>query len=486
PVAEPEYFEPKITINEKIPEDDVKIELVTPEEFYSEKASEPIIEEPVFEEPVIEEAPFETDQQIPLSNEKPYSILIRSYKNETNAQKDLKRLSDLGFSPYIVKTYDEENYFSFNIHAGACEKMEEAFPIQEELSKSGIDFAIISDFKTFKDKIAQFDKLNKENKVNYEVSDKNLADIYSENVLNCIINFPTAPQFGIDQVGVFDFSNIEDGADRIASLQSLFSTVKNIDFSTSTISCCSFCVFTDELYSKSISAAMFSGSDFNYKAESQSNIKPFTIKSGEMDCVLDNDENSTYLFCISKDKGTFIFLETTDYSQEELFALFNNNIENQGLLAYDEVKNTLLILPDKSAKFDAKFRSFMLEKVTYEYSKGREYSPWSTPLVGQWFAEGSYLLKDEILSLGYFYLNYDYIANLTHDLFMEAKIQDKDTEKESHYSTINDGNSWYLDNEFMKELSFTEKAYIFAIDVFSDSIFTEDNLIEISRQLKIW
>ena len=498
--AEPKLIEPTITINEKLPDEEIKIELLTPEEFYNEKNDDSAIDDSAIKEPSIErpsdeipneeltakEMPFETDQEIPLSNEKPYSILIRSYKNEANAQKDAKRLYELGFSPYIVKTYDEESFFSFNIHTDASDKMEDEFPVQEKLSQAGIDFTIISDFRTFKDKIASFDKLAKENKVNYEVSDKNLADLYSENVLNCIINFPTVNNFAIDQVGVFDFSNIEDGKERIASLQSLFSTVKNIDFSDSSIDCCSFCVFNDELYSKSISAAMFTGSGFNYKAETLENIIPFIIKSGEMDCILDTDENSTYLFCISKDKKSFIFLETTDYSKEELFSIFNNNIENKGLLTYDEVKNTLLILPDKSAQFDAKFRSFMLEKVTYEYSKGREYSSWSTPLVGQWFAEGSYILKDEILSLGFFYLNYEYLANLTHELFMEAKIQDTDKEKESHYSKINDGNSWYLDNEFMKELSFTQKAYIFAIDVFSDSIFTEDNLIEISRQLKIW
>ena len=62
--------------------------------------------------------------------------------------------------------------------------------------------------------------------------------------------------------------------------------------------------------------------------------------------------------------------------------------------------------------------------------------------------------------------------SLTNELFMEAKIQDKDKEKESHYSKINDGNSWYLDNEFMKELSFTK-----AFCVGYDEQFTSTNEI---------
>ena len=437
----------------------------------------------------------------PLSQEKPYSVFVRDYKVEQNALNDMARLAELGIESYLIKTFDEEKYFSFEIHVGAFSSIEEANIIQKNLAKVSIDYTDVSDYQNIKKKIESYDNLIAVENISYENINGDLSSLYSDKVLYCIKNFPVQKDTIIDQVGVFDFENIEDSFERTKNLRSLFATVENIDFTSATIESCAFSVYTDELFSKNTSVSLFYGSDFNFKETAQSKIREFHDKGNILNCVLDSDDNTTYLFCINQSKNIFIFIETTDYSQEELFNLFNNQANEDGLLSYPEFKNTILILPqndneyqkfaeynssEKNKAENIKFSSFTLENVSYEYSKERDYSEWSVPLVGQWFAEGRFSINDEMVSIGYFFLNYDYSAKLSHNLFMKAKMQDKDKDRISHFSKVNGGNSWYLDNEFMKELSFTQKAYVIAVDSYSDSAFEENDMIEIAKKLKIW
>lgn len=78
-------------------------------------------------------------EEIPVSIEKPYSVMVRSYKEEQAAINDKERLNENDVNAYILKTFDDSSYFSFNLHAGAFDKVEEVEDLQEKLEDLGIE-----------------------------------------------------------------------------------------------------------------------------------------------------------------------------------------------------------------------------------------------------------------------------------------------------------------------------------------------------------
>ena len=135
PVPQPEPAPKPIPkpepIPEPIPEPPVKepepliIEEPVPEPPVEEAKEEPIPEKP----PVIivdEPKTLDKNEKAVLSEETPYSVLVRSYKYNQFAENDCNRLKELGFDAYLLNTFDEKAFFSFNIHAGAFASKEEA------------------------------------------------------------------------------------------------------------------------------------------------------------------------------------------------------------------------------------------------------------------------------------------------------------------------------------------------------------------------
>lgn len=120
----------------------------------NKKVVEKIVEKPV--KPVVLE---ENKNEIPVSEEKPYSVLVHSYKEEQAAENGKKRLKENQIDSFILKTFDEKSYFSFDLHSGAFDSPEEAEPLQEKLEELGIEDTKIADYEKEKEKVQNMMKL---------------------------------------------------------------------------------------------------------------------------------------------------------------------------------------------------------------------------------------------------------------------------------------------------------------------------------------
>ena len=78
-------------------------------------------------------------EEIPISEEKPYSVLVRSYKEEYAAENTKDRLVEDDIDAYVLGKFDEKELFSFDVHAGAFSSEEETEDLIEKLEEKGIE-----------------------------------------------------------------------------------------------------------------------------------------------------------------------------------------------------------------------------------------------------------------------------------------------------------------------------------------------------------
>lgn len=90
-----------------------------------------------------------------------------------------------------------------------------------------------------------------------------------------------------------------------------------------------------------------------------------------------------------------------------------------------------------------------------------------------------------MFSVSFFDLDYDYNAKQIHKMFMNEK-KNNYIDKKNHPSDVANADSWYLDNYFSNELSFSTKSCIIAINSYGDNRFKEEDLVDISKDLQIW
>ena len=134
-------------------------------------------------------------QQDITSEEKPYSVHIKSYKEETPAVRDKERLEKKDIDAYVLKSYDEDTYFSFDLHAGAFEKEEDTRPLIEKLEDLGIEGAQVADYSDLKDAIEQYNEIVDTTTVSASQGNFEIPDSFSAAVQAIISEYPINPNF---------------------------------------------------------------------------------------------------------------------------------------------------------------------------------------------------------------------------------------------------------------------------------------------------
>ena len=453
-----------------------------------ETAVEEIIEAPV--KPIVLE---ENKNEIPVSQEKPYSVLVHSYKEEQAAENGKKQLKENGVDSFILKTFDDKSYFSFDLHSGAFDSPEEAEPLQEKLEELGIEDTKIADYEEEKEKVQKYDEIIKTQPVSYDFGNNEIPDIYSAPVVSIIRQFPINKNFTLENLMIFDFDNLRSMDEKLPSLDEVSDIIK----SSEKLHAVSIASYKDDLFNKDVKIFIFSSDEnalpdiLDLKKNFQEDAlleevedfkiqdMQFQLKDGILNSlILKSDEN--YIFFGVNEKRDLAVLMSTENFSESQFEAFLNNFENDSsLLIYPQIRRTLLVLPKKT-EIERNFLSFTLEKVDDSYAESKGYADWSIPIVGHWNAKAIFNQEDEIVSVGFFDLDYDYNAKRVHQMFMDDHI----TTEKSHASTVKNANSWFVEVwDTTREVSFSTKSYIIAVDSYD---LDEEELVKLSDELQIW
>lgn len=420
---------------------------------------------------------------IPISPEKPYSVKVRSYKEETSAVNDKDRLVKNDIDAYVLKTYDDSSYFSFDVHAGAFEAEDEAAPLQEKLDSLGITDTEVSNYEDIAENIEKYNEVIKTQDVTYEDGNYTIPTSFSDWVKKCIQQFPINKNFQIEEITIFDLDNIAE-----SNLKSVVSgTVNDYLANMKNVHAASFARYKDDLFNKKVSVFIAAGDDESFAVRKLQNSTEMqlAVVDDVLDCVAAPDDGDYVLYGINKAKNLNIIMRGEDFTDEQFTEFVNNVSSDSSLLAYPQLRKTLLVLPEKNDSLKRDFLYFNLSRIDRSYAAERGYADWAIPIVGHWKAGSSFCQNNEVFDVAFFEMDYDYNAKKIHDMFMREK-KGIYIDERNHPSNVEGLDSWYISNIRTNELSFSTKSYIIAIDSSGSNSFNEDDFINISRELQIW
>lgn len=432
------------------------------------------------------------ETELPVSEETPYSVLVRSYKEEQTANYNKDRLIEQDIDAYVLKKYDEDDYFSFDLHAGAFEEPEQAEELQEKLEDLGIYDTEITDFNDFEEALEEYNEIVAEDAVIYDnavITDEEIKEVFSPEVLRCIRQFPITENFELKEMYIFDYDNIEN----LYNSELPTSIIEKYFVNTDTVHAATLSKYTDGLFGNNVTiyveTAAAGDLDVNLEELADSDdVEKMQLKTGDgiLDCVMVHDEGD-YLICgVNSDRSMLAYLVAEDFTESQ-FDVFLKNIYNDSeLLVYPQVRKNLLVMPKRNLTVPRKFLYFGLSKVQESYAVSKSYADWAIPIVGHWEASAYFIQNESFVNVSFFDMDYDYNAKRVHNMFMEYR-KEIPVDSSNFSPDFTKSNAWYSNSFWSSsnELSFSTKSYIIAIDSWSSKLSLEE-MMDIGYDLKIW
>lgn len=442
-------------------------------------------EEPAEEIPVIvveEPKTLGANEKAVLSEENPYSVIVRSYKYEQFAENDSARLKELGFEPYILKTFDDKEFFAFNIHVGAFASLDEAEELNSQFADAGIPDTMVSDYNEIKENLQKYDDVILRESVSFDNGQSEIPTCVPESIAKLVKQFPANKDFPIQEITIIDYDNylaVRDKPNLSSELRAYLEEEEGLH--SALLAKC-----RDELYRKEVSV-FFANADQHKEDDILGEFEnmQFGATDGVFDCVLYENDGELVLSGTNISEKMCVKIKTRDFSKEEFINLLIDSFNDGSLSLYPQMRRTFYVLPDKNPDDEREFIIFNFKKVGEEYASDRNYAEWAVPIVGHSLAKSYFYDSNSLLCIGFYDLDYDFNAKNVHAHFTEAKNTTEITETNKPVS-VNGIEGWYLLNPKQKEVSFSTKSYVIAIDTEPTSVLSKDDLIKVGTDLKIW
>lgn len=383
-----------------------------------------------------EEPLQKNEEEIPVSEEKPYSLKVRSYKEQNPAQQSSERLRENKIDAYVVKTYDDKEYFSFDVHAGAFASPDESAEIKDALEALGIEGSELSEYSEIKEKMKRYDEVIQNEEVVFEDAEDTEFPEFSASVRACLSDLPVNKNFFIESIKIIDFDFLEKPADN--SLRQ-FREISD----TENARALAKAVYYDDLFRKRVEVSVAEG-DFSTDAPKDGETAQFALPHGDiLDAVIFFEDNVRTIFGLNKGKSIRIEIKAHGFSEDEFSVFMNNAWSDSASLIYPQLRKSLRVFP-KAAETGREFVAFTLEKVDESYAEEKGFADWAIPIVGHWKAEGFFLQENESFSISFFDMDYDHNARRIHGMFMDAHQSTSFTEG-NHPASVNGVEGWYVE-----------------------------------------
>lgn len=438
-----------------------------------------VVAEPEPEEPA---TTLVKNKKSVLSEETPYSVLVRSYKYAQFAENDSGRLKELGFDSYLVNTFDDTAFFSFDIHVGAFASRAEAQELQEQFTEAGILDTEVSDFKDIEAKIRRYDEVISAENVTFDDGQSALPTGLPASVEKLVRQFPANKDFPIQEISIVDYESYQLSETKPDISAAILKAIGNERGVHSAL----LATYRDELYRKSVSVFFVNAELFVFDEPlGEVETMQFGARSGVFDCNLYETDGELMLCGENLSERLFVQIKTKDFTKEEFISFLIDSFNDSSLELYPQMRRTFFVLPDENPAVQRDFICFDFKKVDENYALDRGNAAWAQPIVGHSLAKSYYSERYSLVCLGFYDLDYNFNAKSVHEHFMSSK-NTSDISDRNQGVTVNGVDGWYLMNATQKEVSFSTKSYVIAVDTEPGSALEKDDLVSFGKELKIW
>ena len=409
---------------------------------------------------------------LPVSEEKPYSLKVRSYKEEHPAQQSSERLRANNIDAYVVKTYDDDAYFSFDVHAGAFATPDESAETADALAALGIEDAALSEYADIKEKMLRYDEVVQQDNVVFETAENATLPEFSEAVRTCLADLPVNKNFLIESITIADFETLAraDGG-RLGSFKELSQETGADALARA--------VYRDDLFGKRVEVCVMERAAHFADFPGESTVQFALPGDDVLYATVASDGNVRTISGMNADTTLYVKIDAYDFSEDEFTAFMNNAWSDSATVIYPQLRKSLCVLPKKAAGRD--FAAFTLSRVDESYAESKNYADWAIPIVGHWNASGYFLQDGLEVSVDFFDMDYAHNAQRNQEMFNAAHRRGILTDN-NHPVTVHETDAWY----FNEEISFSIKSFSVAVDTDSNSSLNEDDLNAFASELLIW
>lgn len=442
---------------------------------------------------------------------KPWSVLIKSYRQSEDASIAVDRLRSMKYDSYYLPRMEENNDIWFDVHVGKYADRKAAEAVKARLSKDRLPDVRIANYSNYISNVTAYEQASAEDKKEYQTRYEmpKIAPAV-EKTMRC---FPVDSDYKIVDM-------------RLAHVPlSMSNKMGNIGFQLNTsmipgddklvglvedAQALSQAVYEDKLFGHEIGVLVLLFTNPDMAAAAATNEyrvgKPAaeairyrtdngTLRGNIYRKTINNKDRFTFVGCIDR-TGYFVVYQTSDLSLQELTGFVTTGNRNKGLLLYPEVLRNLSVFPKDSDSKTVKLAAFMMNRVPWSYAADRGYAWWAKNMVGNWTLTGYYVYEEKPVAISFFSVNYEKTALKLHNNFIQEKKKLQDNEYVAAFMRqqgmvhkavdVNRHGGWYMDQITFNELSFASGSYIIAIASAEPVKTGYSNLQAAAMKLNIW
>ena len=382
----------------------------------------------------------------------------------------------------MLNTFDDESFFAFNIHAGAFATKEEAEELKAQFDEAGIADTSVSNFKDIEEKVKKYDEIISNETVLFDNGRTDFPNSASDSIKKLAQMFPANSNFPVQEITILDYDSYRASSEKPEITSQIFDLIGDEESVHSAL----YAEFRDELFRREVSVLLVDADSFpTDDALGDVETMQFDSKNGAFDCTLYENNGEFVLFGENLLEHIFIRIKSKDFTKEEFISFLIDSFNDTSLVLYPQLRRTFFVLPDGHSDGSRTFICFNLKKIDSSYAKERGNVAWAMPIVGQSLAKSYFSEKNMLLCLGFYDLDYDFNAKNIHKHFMEAKTSAAVSES-NHSIPVKGSDGWYLLNSKQREISFSTRSYVIAIDTAPNNALGKDELVDFGNELKIW
>jgi len=390
-----------------------------------------------------------------FSEEKPYTVFVRSYRDEKRALYDKNRLALFNYQGSIVKTYSKAKGYFFNLYAGAFESQEEAEELAEAMKITGIEATEIQNYNTIYSSIKKYNDYVLNNTITpFSMENTKAPESLSKELQACIRYFPLNEDYEIEELIAYDFNTIKAEELEDEYIQDL----DNFIYQKENVNAAITCILNDSLFENNLTVYIQKGSSFTPDGIKTETTRKITVGIEDYDGFISEEEGIYTFTGLNQDGDTLIKIVADNLTQ----VLFNNYLttifDENALYENTSFKNAICSIAKGSTEEERRFVYFVTAAIN-ENDALEDFGAYAKVFAGNSWTWSYFIQKDEIIEVMSTNIIYDKLAAEYYEAFTNNQME-LDISEKNRPSFVPFVDSWYFQNEESSELFALVKAYI--------------------------
>lgn len=412
-------------------------------------------------------------EDVAFSEEKPYTLFVRSYRDSKRAEYDKKRLEMLDSQPSVIKTYSEAKGFLFNLYAGAFETEEEAEELAKSLEKLGIENTEIQNYNLIYSSIKKYNDFVLNTTITaFNLENARIPDSLNADIQSCIKDFPLNNDYEIEEMIIYDVKNII--ADEVDDEWT--QDLENYIYQKERVTAAVTSILKDPLYGNSLTVYVQKGKAFNTEEIKTETERKITIGIEDYLGFI-SEEDDIYTFTgINADNDLLIKIVADNLTDIQFNTYLTTVFAQNELYNNSSFKNSIASIAKANLEKGRKFETCLIGKIKEEDAR-EIYGDYAKTVSGNTWIWSYFSQDDEQIESISLNLIYDWLSEKYYDDFMnkQMELQISETNRPSFVPFVD---SWYYKeaSEQLIQLSAKVKSFFIVASAFEDP-FTERDLV---------